>query len=55
MEVEDPRRKVWREEGGISGVRTQHESVRLCSRRDTNESVLVLEELENEMCELLEL
>lgn len=54
MEVEEPRRKVRREEG-ISGVGTQHESVRLHSGRETKESVFVLEELENEMCELLEL
>lgn len=54
MEVEQPRINIWREEG-ISGVGTQRESVRLHSRRETNVSVFVLEELENGMCELIEL
>lgn len=47
VEVEEPQRNVWRKGG--SGVGAQHESGRLHSRRQTKESVLVLEELENDM------
>lgn len=53
VEVKEPRRNVWREEGSI-GVGTQRVPVRLHSRRETKESVFVLE-LENEMFELSEL
>lgn len=53
MEVREPKRNVWREEGS-SGVGTQRVPVRLHSRREAKESVFVLE-LENEMCELSEL
>lgn len=49
-----PRRNVWREEV-ISDVGSQHESVKCRSRREMKESVFVLEELENEICDLLEL
>lgn len=49
-----PRRNVWREEV-ISDVGSQHESVKCRSRREMKESVFVLEELENKICDLLEL